>query len=234
MIMNKLIKLAAAQNINEDAINNEFMHIDNEDKSNTVELSVVEKIKLHKRLYSGIEITDGLSKEVKDKIVQKLETDEYKDLKESIMDIENPEKYKTPTISPEMVDVGLGLCVSAGVFFGIYTSMLAGGAEIAVVATVGTLASLVLSSIGYGIVKGIADALRENFDYAQQDRDIKSVANYRDLLNSSIKPETENVSIIRKDSDVNHHASTTMNIGSRPNTKKNDDKKGNNIGGNRI
>ena len=232
--MNNLIKLAAAKIINEDAINNEFKQIDNEDKSNTVELSVVEKIKLHKRLYSGIQITDGLSNEVKDKIVQKLETDDYKDLKESIMDIANPEKYNTPTISPEMVDVGLGLCVSAGVFFGIYTSMLAGGAEIAVVATVGTLASLVLSSIGYGIVKGIADALRENFGYAQQDRDIKSVANYRDLLNGSINSDPQNVSITRTGSHNKTTDSTTMTKGSRPYTENNDYNKEDNIDGNSI
>ena len=193
--MNKLIKLLAAKKIDEQAINEELKQIDNEDKSNIVELSVVEKIQLHEILYSGlmIGITKGdkthylLSNNDIKTIREKLNTDYYKDLKKSIMDIENPEKYKTPTISPKMVDVGLGLCLSGGVFFGIYSSMLAGGFSIAAVATIGTIISIFISGIGYGIVKGIADNLRENFGYAQQNKDIKAVTAYREFLNSNIR-----------------------------------------------
>ena len=187
--MNKLIKLLAAKKIDEQAINEALKQIDNDNESNIVELSVVEKIQLHEILYSGIKIEITKENELQpllsdndiNKITQRLDTD-YKELKDSIMDIANPEKYKTPTISPEMVHVGLWICLF-GLLFGMYH--LAAGMQLffAVISSVCTL--IFTHAIVYGFLKEPTDELREIYGYAQQDRDIKSVTEYRKLLNSS-------------------------------------------------
>ena len=187
--MNKLIKLLAAKKIDEQAINEALNQIDNDNESNIVELSVVEKIQLHEILYSGIKIEITKENELQpllsdndiNTIRKKLDTD-YKELKDSIMDIENPEKYKTPTISPEMVHAGLWICL-LGLLFGMYYHAAGMHITFAVISSVCTL--IFTQAIVYGLLKQPTDELREISGYAQQDRDIKSVTEYRKLLNSS-------------------------------------------------